>query len=192
MVYLGTSVAWPQINQVCYLLYIYIYIYIYIYPLPQGRGRGPVSIRGGGKALQGSERGAMGSKSPPCILEPLFSLLGMVLRTPVSFQDSLSPYAIALLGVAQGASRPEAIRGTTPGGFHHCLGVSPLAHERGFGLERMSPHAWMLVWKIAASVCPSQWPISISKQQSNNVRTAVCPHAAGMRLPKAANTLNST
>ena len=53
-----------------------------------------------GKAPQGSERGATGSRNPPCILEPLFfsaqngsKNLGFVLRP-------LSPYAIASLGGA--------------------------------------------------------------------------------------------
>ena len=36
------------------------------------------------KAPQGNVRGVIGSKKPPCILEPYFSPLGMVLSTPAS------------------------------------------------------------------------------------------------------------
>ena len=52
------------------------------------------------KAPQGSERGAMGSKNPPFVLEPLFFSARHGSKNPGLVLRPLSPYAIASLGVA--------------------------------------------------------------------------------------------
>ena len=49
------------------------------------------------EAPQGNERGAMGSKNLPCILEPLFCSI----KHYRSVLRPLSPYGVASLGVAQ-------------------------------------------------------------------------------------------
>ena len=51
------------------------------------------------KAPQGNERGAMGSKNPPCILEPLLFSSRHGSKHPGFVLRPLSPYAIASLGV---------------------------------------------------------------------------------------------
>ena len=53
------------------------------------------------KAPQGNERGALGSKNPPCILELLFFTAQHGSENPGLVLRPLSPYAIASLGVAQ-------------------------------------------------------------------------------------------
>ena len=52
------------------------------------------------KAPQGNEKGAMGSKKPPCILEPLFVSAQRGSKNPGFVLGPLSPYAIASLGIA--------------------------------------------------------------------------------------------
>ena len=73
-------------------IYTYIYIYIYIYT---SFARGTVS-----KAPQGKGRGAMGSKSPPCMSEPWFFSARHDSKIPGFVLRPLFPYAIASLGVA--------------------------------------------------------------------------------------------
>ena len=61
------------------------------------------------KAPQGNERGAMGSKNPPCILELLFFSAQHGSKNPGFVLRPLSPYAIASLGVAYDVCEPRAV-----------------------------------------------------------------------------------
>ena len=62
------------------------------------------------KAPQGSARGAMGSKNPPCILEPLFFSAQHCSQNPGFVLRPRSPCAIALLGVAYDSRIREGLK----------------------------------------------------------------------------------